>query len=260
MSWLEALLLGIAQGLTEFFPVSSSGHLVMFQSLLDARLEGILFEVGVHAATLIAVVIFYRRRIAALSVGFISGDRESVHYTLKLILATVPAVVLVLLAGDILEAQFQFPVVAGICLLITGGLLWTTRWTLPRAKKTDLSWLAVLLIGCAQAFAILPGISRSGTTVVVALALGIEAVAAAEFSFLMSVIAISGAIVLKLPEILNASPDFLGTMAIGGIAALLSGLLALSLFIRFLRARSFHRFAFYAWGAGIAFLIWLQFS
>ncbi len=257
MNWIEAFLLGIVQGLTEFFPVSSSGHLVMIENLMNIHQQGIIFELSVHAATLIAVLIFYRKRIIELTIGIFKFDYESILYGLKLGLATVPAVLLVLLAGDILEKQFESPVTAGLCLLITGFLLWTTRYTLPKAKNIDISWISALLIGCAQAFAILPGISRSGTTVVIALALGINAIKAAEFSFLMSVIAILGAIVFKIPEIINISGDSLTTMAIGAVAALASGLLALSLFVRFLRAQSFHRFAYYVWVIGLAFLCWL---
>ncbi len=257
MNWIEAFLLGIVQGLTEFFPVSSSGHLVMIENLLNIHQKGIIFELSVHAATLIAVLIFYRKRIIELIIGIVKFEKESIFYSLKLGIATAPAVLLVLLAGDFLEKQFDAPGTAGICLLVTGFLLWTTRYTLPKAKNIDIGWGTALLIGCAQAFAILPGISRSGTTVVMALALGINAIKAAEFSFLMSVIAILGAIVFKIPEIMDVPGESLTTMAIGGIAALVSGLLALSLFVRFLRAQSFHRFAFYVWVVGTAFLCWL---
>ncbi len=260
MSWLEALLLGIAQGLTEFFPVSSSGHLEMIQTLLGASGEGILFEVAVHAATLLAVLVFYRARILELVQGVFKADGESITYVAKLGLATLPAVLLVVVAQDQIEAQFDNPYVAGVCLLVTGCLLWTTRWTLPLARRSEIGWIAALLIGCAQAFAILPGISRSGTTVVIALALGIQATAAAEFSFLMSVIAILGAVVLKLPDLMAASTSELSAMMVGGVAALLSGLLALTLFVRFLRNQSFYRFAYYAWIVGAAFLGWLWFS
>jgi undecaprenyl-diphosphatase len=258
VSGWEALLLGIAQGLTEFFPVSSSGHLVMVEALLGVEQEGILFEIAVHVATLLAVVLFYHKRIADLAVGAFKGQRDAIEYILKLGVATVPAVVLVLAAGGFMESQFDSPPLVGVCLLITGSMVWSTKYTLPRASGSEISWGAALLIGCAQALAILPGISRSGSTVVVALALGVKGSVAAEFSFLMSVIAIVGAMLLKLPELLGSSPDAMGSMLIGSVAALVFGLLALFWFIRFLNNQRFHYFAFYAWAVGALFLVWLR--
>lgn len=258
MSGLEAFLLGVAQGLTEFFPVSSSGHLVMVEKLLGIDQKGIVFEIAVHVATLIAVVLFYHKRIFELLVGAFRGQRDSIEYILKLGVATVPVVLLVMGAGAFMERQFDSPALAGVCLLVTGGLLWTTKYTLPRASGSEISWAGAFLIGCAQAFALLPGISRSGSTVVVALALGVKGSVAAEFSFLMSVIAIMGAMLLKLPELLGSSTEAIGSMLIGSVAALVFGLLALFWFVRFLSNQRFHYFAFYAWGVGASFLIWLQ--
>jgi len=257
MNGFEAFLLGIVQGLTEFFPVSSSGHLVILESLMEVKETGILFEVSVHAATLIAVLIFYRRRVVELCRGLFGWEAEAIRYILLLVLATLPAVLLVLVAGDEIEQQFKEPAVSGFCLLITGFLLWTTRRTLPRAHRTALRWQDALLVGCVQAVAILPGISRSGSTVAIALALGVEPLMAAEFSFLMSAVAIIGAIVLHLSELSTASTASLHAMVIGGAAAVVSGLLALGLFIRFLRSQHFHRFAYYVWGVGSLFLVWL---
>ncbi len=260
MNWIEAFFLGIVQGITEFFPVSSSGHLIIVENLMQVHMEGILFEVAVHFATLIAVLVFYRKRIKNLAVGILNKDGESIRYICKLCVATIPAVIIVLIAGDFIEDQFNAPVISGICLILTGVFLLSTRYTIPLANKKDIMWRAALIIGCAQAFAILPGISRSGATVVTALALGVEATVAAEFSFLMSVIAIFGAVVLKAPELMNVPGEFLTSMIVGGIAALASGLLAISLFVRFLKAQCFHRFAYYALAVGFLFLGWLRLS
>lgn len=252
--------MGIAQGLSEFFPVSSSGHLVIVGELLGVHEEGILFEIAVHVATLMAVVLFYHKRIGSLFMGAVKGKRDDIEYLLKLGVATIPAGALVYAIGDFLERQFDSPYVAGVCLLITGCMLWTTKTTLPRANGNEISWSSALLIGWAQAFAILPGISRSGSTVVVALALGIKGPVAAEFSFLMSVIAIFGAMLLKLPELMATDGVVLSGMFIGMVSALVSGLLALVWFIRFLQSQRFHYFAFYAWGLGASFLVWLKLS
>ncbi len=257
MSELEALLLGLVQGVTEFLPVSSSGHLVMAQELLGVAQEGLLFEITVHVATLVSVLVFYRRRILGLVTGALRRDPEALRYGAKLAPATVPAVVLVLAAGDFLEAQFESAAIAGVCLLLTGWMLWTTRRNAAGASLPEPDWRAALLIGCAQAFAILPGISRSGATVAAALALGVAPVAAAEFSFLMSVIAVSGAAVVKAPELAEVPLQDVGALGLGGLAAALSGIAAIWLFVRLLRSQQFYRFAYYTVPVGALFLAWL---
>jgi undecaprenyl-diphosphatase len=254
---LESVLLGLVQGLTEFLPVSSSGHLVMAQRLMGLTQEGLLFEVLVHVATLVSVLVVYRRRVAELTLGVLRGRADAVAYAAKLAVATLPAVAAVLLFGETLEAQFDAPRVVGVCLLLTGVALWTTRWTAPRAHAPEPGFVAALLIGCAQAVAILPGISRSGATVATALALGIHPVAAAEFSFLMSVAAIAGAAARMLPELSAVPAAEVPTLAAGAAVALVSGIAAIFLFVRLLRTLRFYRFAYYTWTVGAAFLVWL---
>ncbi|MGI9327076.1 MAG: undecaprenyl-diphosphate phosphatase [Pseudomonadales bacterium] len=255
---MNAIILGIVQGLTEFLPVSSSGHLVMAQELLgETPGGGIVFEVAVHVATLVAIVLFYYRRVFGLAAGAFTGQGDAWRYIGKLAVATLPAVVVALLARSFIEEQFASPVVAGCMLLLTGCIVWTTRYTIHRGEAVEPSWRDALIIGCAQAFAILPGITRSGTTVATAMALGMAPLAAAEFSFLMGVIAMAGAAVLLLPELTSASPELVASIAAGSIAALISGLLALIAFIWLLKSKRFYVFAWYAWVAGAAFLIWL---
>ncbi len=257
MNELQAFLLGLVQGLTEFLPVSSSGHLVMAAELLGAAGEGILFEVAVHVATLVAILIFYRQRVGALAIGALRGEADAWRYIAKLALGMLPVVALVLVAGDLLDSLFDAPAVAGVGLLFTGGFLLTTRATLPRAHGEEPSFAAAFWIGCAQALAIVPGISRSGTTVAAALALGVAPLAAAEFSFLLGVVAIAGAAVRMLPEMASVPAEAWGPIGVASLAALVSGLLALWLFVRLLRNQAFHRFAYYVWPAGLAFLAWL---
>lgn len=257
MGFLEAILLGLIQGLTEFLPVSSSGHLVIAQSLMGLVEEGLRFEVAVHVATLASVLVFYRRRVGELAVGVLRGRRDAWEYAAKLGVATVPAVVVVLLFGDWLDAQFETPATAGVCLIVTGAILWTTRWTIGRAAAPTPGWGVALLVGCAQAFAILPGISRSGSTVATAVALGVSPVAAAEFSFLMSVPAILGAAVRTIPELSALPAGEAPALLAGALAAGLSGIAAIWLFVRLLRGQRFYRFAFYTWPVGALFLLWL---
>jgi undecaprenyl-diphosphatase len=256
MQTWEALVLGVVQGLTEFLPVSSSGHLVMAEALIGMNEEGLLFEIVVHVGTLLAILLFYQRRIAAVVVGVLERDSGALVYTGKLALATLPVVVVGLLAKDAIARVFDEPWLVGVALFFTGSMLLTTRWTVRKAQGEEPTWAQAFVIGCAQVVAIVPGISRSGTTVAVALALGVAPLAATEFSFLMAIPAIAGAAILVIPDAL-ASPDgTLPTYLMGGLAAFASGLAAIWLFVRLLQRQLFHVFAWYCFVAGAAFLLW----
>jgi undecaprenyl-diphosphatase len=254
---IEAAVLGIVQGLSEFFPVSSSGHLAMFQAFFGGRGgTALLFEVSVHVATLIAIVVYYRHRILNLISGILDRNREAIEYVSKLAVATLPSIVVGLTAKDWIGEQFSNPLFVGCALLVTGGIVFSSRWTAVRAIASTPGWVAAVAIGLAQSFAILPGISRSGATVAVALALGIAPRAAAEFSFLLGIIAITGAAVLMLPELSQTEPDMLLNIGIGSLTALASGLLAIWLFVQMLDRSLFHYWAWYCWAVGGAFLAW----
>jgi len=254
-SW-EAALLGILQGATEFLPVSSSGHLVIGQAVLGLELPGVAFEVAVHVATLLSVVVVYRDRLLGLALGAAKREGAAWRYIGLLALATVPAAVVGVALRSVIEGLFESTWITGVAFLVTGALLWSVRsaqrrdgWkTAPGAKEAG-------LIGLAQAFALVPGISRSGTTVVVALWLGLEAREAAAFSFLMSIPAIAGAAVLQAPEMLAGSTPVSGTpLVIGAGLAAVVGVVAIRTFVAVLANESFHRFAYYMWGLGIAVL------
>ena len=205
MTDAEAALLGLVQGLTEFLPVSSDGHLVIVQRLLGIAEKGIVFEIVVHVATLLSVLLFYRERVSLLVRGVLARRPEALRYGGKLVLATLPAVVAALVLGDFLESQFESARAAAFGLLVTGAVLWTTRHRFAALRPGELSWSTAFWMGCAQAIAILPGVSRSGLTLAAALALGVAPLAAAEFSFLMSVAAIAGAAVWTFPDLLSVS-------------------------------------------------------
>lgn len=258
MEPLEAAWLGIVQGLTEFFPVSSSGHLVMAETLLGTAQEGVLFEIAVHVGTLVAILAFYRRRISDLIAGLIAREAEAWAYAGKLVLATLPAVAAALLAKPFIESLFGEPRVVVLTLLITGGVLLTIRRTQPHAHAQMPSWSQAFWIGCAQMLAIAPGISRSGATLATALALGVAPLAATEFSFLMAVAAISGAAVLAIPDAGAADAATLVACGVGAATAALSGLLALRAFVRLLQRQRFHFFAYYCFAVALAFAAYLS--
>jgi undecaprenyl-diphosphatase len=253
----EAVLLGIVQGITEFLPISSDGHLVIAQTLLGGSAQGLLFVIGVHVGSLLALLVFYRARVLELIRGVLGQDAGAFRYVAKLAVATLPAVVVGLFLKDQVEAIFAAPWVAGAGLLATGVFLSTTYATQRKAQGREPGFAQALWIGCAQALAILPGVSRSGSTIAVALAFGVAPLAAAEFSFLLGIIAIVGAAVLELPEALDAPADTLRPLWVGALAAAVSGLAALGVLVRLLRDRRFHWFAGYTWAAGLAFLAYL---
>ena len=259
MSLWEAIVLGVVQGATEFLPVSSSGHLVLTQELMGLRIPGVGFEVAVHLATLISIMIVYRQRIIDLITGVIGRENAALKDLGLLVVATLPAAVLGILFKDRLEALFDAPWVPAIAFIVTGTLLWTTRGALLRKPdgKVDTVRLA-LLIGFAQAFALLPGISRSGSTVVMALWLGIAGREAAAFSFLMAIPAIGGAAILSIPDLTGGSGVPGSLLLAGGIAAALTGILAIQSFIALLRQQRFYYFSYYLWGLGVAFLVYLR--
>jgi undecaprenyl-diphosphatase len=252
----EALLLGVVQGLTEFFPVSSSGHLVLAEALMGVNPPGLGFEVLVHLATLAAVLVLYGGRLFALARGTLRGEADSARYVGMLALASVPAAIAGLTLTEFVARTFDVPVLAAVMLLVTGCVVYAIRWLVPRAGRPDPGWPGAVAVGVMQAVALLPGISRSGMTVAAALGARTRPDRAAEFSFLLSVPAILGAAVLQLPELarsqLEAGP--LELMA-AAAAAFLAGLLAISLFVRWLRGGRFHLFAYYCWAVGGGYLL-----
>jgi undecaprenyl-diphosphatase len=261
VSWFEALVLGVVQGATEFLPVSSSGHLVVTQKLLGLAVEGVLFEVAVHVATLLSVLLVYRGRVRELGLGALRRDRGAWRYLGLLSLATLPAAAIGLGLEARIETMFERPWVSGAGFLATGCILWSSRWALRRQPNRQPGARDALLMGLAQAGALIPGVSRSGTTVVVGLWLGLEAREAAAFSFLMAVPAITGAAVLQVPALLEGAAGVSsGALLVGGVAAAVTGVLAIRTFLLFLRRQTFHHFAVYVWCLGLAFLAWLAFA
>jgi undecaprenyl-diphosphatase len=246
----QAVLLGLVQGLTEFLPVSSDGHLVLVGTLAGVPTPGVFVEVTLHLATLGAVFVVYGRRLAGLVVGAARGRADDLRIVGLLALATVPAGLVGLLLKDVVERTFDSLWFAGGGFLVTGSLLWATRGA--GGDRRVPTTAAAVLIGVAQAAAILPGVSRSGSTVSVALRARLRPADAAEFSFLLAVPAILGAVVLELGEA-AAGIGTVGVvpLAVSSAVAFGSGVWAIGVFLRVLQRGRFHVFAPYCWVVGV---------
>ncbi len=264
MSAWQAVFLGIVQGLTEFLPVSSSGHLVLAGALLGIPSDGIAFEIFVHLGTLLAVItVFWRDLVAlgkALGLRLVRGAHpaeaeesnpgDPLHLVAFLILATVPGAVVGYLGEGFFESTFGSPRFASAALLVTGTILMVSRRA--RASGEPLTAVKALLIGLAQVIAFFPGVSRSGTTIVAGLFLDLAPVEAARFSFLMAIPLILGVAGMKLLEMVRVPPSNaeLTTLILGAAAAYVSGLMAIRWLLNVLQKGRFARFAYYCFAAG----------
>lgn len=258
MNGVEGVLLGVVQGLTEFLPVSSSGHLVLAQSLLPGFQEpGVLFDTLLHLGTLFAVLAYFRRDVAALlaSLGP-GGDPEQRRLVVLLVAATVPTGLIGVLFKHPLEALFHAPRAAAAMLLVTGCLLWLGE-TLgrPRLSLGDIGMPRAVTVGVVQGLAIVPGISRSGSTIAAANLMGVRGVDAARFSFLLSVPAILGAVVLQLPDLARTDAGSAAPYLGGVIAAFVAGLWAIRFLMGAIRHGRFRWFAVYCWLLGVGYLL-----
>lgn len=264
MTWIQALILGILQGATEFLPVSSSGHLVLLPWLLSWTAPGLAFDALVHWGTALAVLGYFWRDWLALLRGAWQAIRTrsladpQARLLLLLVLGTVPAALVGFLLEDFFESMFARPVAAAGFLLVTAALLTLAEGWSRRVRGLEtLSWLDALVVGAAQAVAILPGISRSGATIAAGMGRGVKRESAARFSFLLSTPIILGAGVLQLADLAQAG-DLAAqapALLIGFLAAFASGLGCIHFLLRYLQRRPLYPFAVYCALFGIACLI-----
>jgi undecaprenyl-diphosphatase len=265
MDLLQAIVLGIVQGATEFIPVSSHGHLLLVPWLLGWEAPGLLFDMMLHWGTLFAVVVYFRRDLTAIVSSVLRDLLRGKPFASPdsrlgwlVVVATIPAAVLGYLFEEQFETLFTDPASVAVSLIITGIILWFSE-TLGRRVRglNSITLMDALLIGLGQAVAILPAISRSGTTIGVGLARGLERPAAARFSFLMSVPIIFGAGLLKVLDAVETGVprDMALLMLVGLIAAAITGYLCIAFLLNFLATRSLRTFAVYCWGVGVMVLL-----
>lgn len=267
MDLWESFLLGLIQGITEFLPVSSSGHLVLGQYFLGLENDGgITYEIVVHFGSLMSIIVYYRNEVLQLvysAMGMIARpgdmlkpsslkpDQKRVMYIL---LSMIPALIVGLMLKSSIESAFESPVWVAAMLMVTGTLLLSTNFVKKGTDKVGLKHS--IGMGLAQAMAILPGISRSGSTIAIGHHMGLDREACARFSFLMVVPVIAGAMVLELGELgsTGATVD-IPVLFIGFFTSAISGYFALSLLIHVIKKFGIHWFAVYCYALG-AFSLW----
>jgi len=255
MNFLDAILLGALQGATEFLPVSSSGHLVLAQHLLGGfKQPGVLFDVLLHVGTMIAVVIYFWRDLTGLISSLWRKDELAAtqrHVVVLLIVGSVPTAIIGLLFKDFFVGLFERPDVVCIMLLVTGSLLWLAERlrNLTGARK-EMNYADAVLVGIVQGCAIIPGVSRSGSTIASLLLRGIDGETAARFSFLLALPAVFGAAFLSVQDIETVASSSLPAYFAGTFAALVVGLLCIHLLMGVIKRRRLHWFALYCWLVG----------
>ncbi len=265
MSWFEALILGIVQGLTEFLPVSSSGHLEIGQALLGtAGEENLLFAVVVHAATVLSTLVILWREVAQLFKGTFTTFKwnEDKDYVAKILVSMIPVFIVGMFFKDQVEAFFgNGLLIVGICLIVTALLLWLSEFLTKRLNRQghEVTYRDALIIGCAQAIAVLPGLSRSGTTIATGLMCGVSKEQVAKFSFLMVLIPILGDALLELKDILTGEVVVtIGwlPLVVGFIAAFATGCFACRFMIDIVRRQKLIYFAVYCLCVGTFAIIY----
>lgn len=268
MNAIETLLLGIVQGLTEFLPVSSSGHLVIFQNFLGFREPELLLDCSLHMGTLLAVCIYLREDLVRIGRALLRGDFRSPEACIgwMVVVGSVPTGIIGLAFKDPLERMFGSVSVVGAMLVGTGILLIASRMAPAAAGLTSESvgvrmrtaLLAALVVGTAQGLAIIPGISRSGATIAAGLLCGLERGLAGRFSFLLSIPAVTGALILQFKEDALTRVGA-GPLLVGFAISAVVGFIALTLLMRTVRNGHLHYFAPYCWAVGVAAFIASQY-
>jgi undecaprenyl-diphosphatase len=253
-----ALILGFIQGLTEFLPISSSGHLAVAQHFLPGfHQPGLLFDIILHLGTLLAVLIYFRSEVALLLRGLIPNESgaQGRRLIIMLALGTLPAVIAGLTLGPVIERSFTNIAVVGVGLLVTASLLLVSKrfnrnGTRDGRTLNDVSTTDAVLVGVVQSAALVPGISRSGSTIVAGLGRGFSRETAARFSFLLSIPAILGATLYELPKARLLTEDAVSGYVVGFLASFLIGYIAIAIVLRCLEHRKFYAFGYYCLAVG----------
>ncbi len=268
MNWLQALILGLVQGLTEFLPVSSSGHLTIGREILGVEAaEDLVFEVTVHVATVLATIIVFRKEIWKLLCGLFKFKyNDETDYILKICVSMIPVFVVGMFFKDKVESLFSSLLVVGLALIVTAMLLLFSDIVSYRRKsaaalsdkyRNGIGWWQAFVVGIGQAFAVIPGLSRSGTTISTGLLCGVRREAVAQFSFLMVLVPILGEAFLDVVGgDMAASSVGMMPLLVGFLAAFVSGLFACKVMIALVKKARLRWFALYCALVGLAVIIY----
>lgn len=261
MTLTQGLILGAIQGLTEFLPVSSSGHLALAQQLMsDFEQPGLLFDVVLHLGTLIAVILYFRqdlKRLLTSPFRHEEGAAQDRHHLRLLVIGSVPTAIIGLAFKETVEGVFDRPLIVAALLIATGILLFVAE----RFRSTGHKELTVgdsLITGVAQGIAILPGISRSGSTISALLLRGVEGQAAARFSFLLALPAVGGAALLSLKDVEHLPQSEIDIYLAGAAVACLVGLISIHALLGIIRQKRLYYFSLYCWLVGGAALLFFS--
>lgn len=269
---LQAFILGCVQGLTEYLPISSSGHLVITQNLFGIDEPELFFDIILHLGTLIAVVGYYWADILGALKDTFAGSKAikngstwsevnqaypGFRLVFLIVIGSIPTGIIGIAFKDQFLLLFGDVTIVGFMLLITGAFLLLTRWTSPTGRDiTQVRWWEAILIGVVQGLSITPGISRSGATICLALLLGIGRETAARYSFLLSLPAITGALILSMESPDSTMP--ISTLALGFTSSLIVGYLCLTLLVILLKKGKFHLFSIYCFIVGIGTIVYFS--
>ncbi|XGA13665.1 undecaprenyl-diphosphate phosphatase [Paenibacillus thiaminolyticus] len=267
IDWLKYAILGLVQGVTEPIPVSSSGHLIIVEKLFGLHIEGLGFEVFVNFASLLAILLIYRQDIARLTVNTCRflfrrdpAAKADFMFVVYLVLATIPAGVIGVLFKDVIADNFKGLKIIGVTLLVTALALWLIRNLRGRKGDKDLSFGETFLVGLAQSVALIPGISRSGATIVTAMALGWKQETALRFSFFLYIPVSVGGMILEGKDMLKDPTlgQFIGPYLLAFVCSLVASYFALRWFMGLMARGNLKWFSLYCVAAGLFVLLFLN--
>lgn len=272
MSWIDALILGIVQGLAEYLPISSSGHLEIFRDILGLQLSGadaLEFDVALHVATVLSTIVVLWKEFIPLCKSFFTIKMDkNFYYVCKILLSCIPVAIVGLCFKDFVESFFGGSLTTvGVCLLVTAALLAFAYYFRNPAREArhhetgrEITWLDAFIIGCAQAVAVLPGLSRSGTTIATGLLLGDKRASMAQFSFFMVIIPILGEALLDVKDMIGGegASEAIGTLPllVGFIASFVVGCIACKWMIELVKKGKLVWFSLYCLVVGILCICW----
>lgn len=251
---IKALILGIIQGISEFLPISSSGHLVVFGEYLNMSMPGNTLEIMLHVGTLFSVIVCFREKIFLLIKDFFglfksnykSSFNTKTNFVVLLIIASIPAAVIGLLLDSYLEKVFESVLFVGFALLLTGIILFiSTKIKIGTKTMEDITIKDAIFIGIAQSIAVVPGISRSGMSITAGLFKNLDRKNAAEWSFLMSLPVIAGAAILKIPSLLRVTDLNYANLFVGIISSFIFGILAIKILLKVIQSDKWKYFSYY---------------